>query len=244
MALLVDTRDHRFTGNAADLTTYRDAKHTALSAQLGPYWMETSFGAVDVALTMRPEMLSLHGIFDDYFNRDYLPASLTTAGLSAGGWPRTFDGTATATLHIRDAHDRNKDVTFAPNGVFADAAQLAAALQTTFNDVPEVPSDWVTCNVNARTPRRLGRDAGGVADLLIPTLNAEFPWVEQFDAGADRVGLQLLGPWSGPHTSVRVAAESVAAASGLAKLGLDGPRRVDGVIRPRQRDDTRRRNRA
>ena len=148
LVLLVDTNDHRYTGTAADLSAYRDAKHAALSAQLGPYWMEASFGAVDVRLDMRPEMLSLPGAFDDYFNRDFVAASLESRELAAAGWPRTYDGTPRATLHVRDVHKRDVDVVLAPNGTFADAAQLAANLQTGIDAITSVPADWLTCTAS------------------------------------------------------------------------------------------------
>jgi hypothetical protein len=64
---------HRFRGMPAQLQTYRDTKFAALDAQLGPSWRETSFGDVDIKLTMRSELLSLRGTFDDYFNRPYVP---------------------------------------------------------------------------------------------------------------------------------------------------------------------------
>jgi uncharacterized membrane protein len=71
LAVLVDTRDHRHSGSAVALTTYRDAKHAALTAQICPHWQEVSFDPVDAALTMRAQMLAMGGgAFDDCFNRE------------------------------------------------------------------------------------------------------------------------------------------------------------------------------
>jgi M6 family metalloprotease-like protein len=306
LALLVDSRDNRYTGTPAQLTAYRDTKHATLSAQLGPYWREASFDAVDVALAMRDELHSMRGTFDDYFNRDYVAASLTSSGLNAVTWPRTYDGTATATLHVRDSHDRNIDVTIAPNGTFANVGQLSAVCQAAFDAAIGVPAAWVNCTaiggelkfelvqtevregsfIRVRSgnnlvalglegPLEAPGDSSSVASLtgkpvpggfpvslpggatieleirdknlrtrrhritlpagttitpsgfaaLVPPLNAEFTWVQAFDPGPNRLGLRLLGAFSGPNAAVRVVG-----GSGLAPLGLDGPRRVDGVI--------------
>ncbi|HEX5907132.1 MAG TPA: hypothetical protein VFY56_08955, partial [Propionibacteriaceae bacterium] len=307
LALIVDTSDHRFSGTAVDLQTYRDTKFAALDAQLGPYWLETSFDDVDVALTMPADLLSLRGTFDDYFNRPYAAASLTGSGLAAAAWPQTFTGTTTVTLHVRDSHSRNVDVVLAPNGTFGNAGQLSAALQTTIDAVPGVPADWVTCTAQlgelhfelAQTEvsegtfirvrsgsghAALGLDgplespgdtaavaslrgkpvpggfpvalagtesveievrdkdlrtrripvplaAGPVASpaalagLLLQEINNEFQWAEAFNAGPDRLGLRMLGSFSGPQAAIRVTG-----GSGLDRLGLDGPQRVDGVI--------------
>jgi M6 family metalloprotease-like protein len=307
LVLMVDTSDHRFGGTPAQLQTYRDTKFTALDTQLGPYWLETSFKDVNVALTMRAELLSLRGTFDDYFNRGYIAASLRSSGHAPAGYPLTLTGTATATLHVRDAHGRNVDVVLAPNGTFSDAGQLSAALQTTIDAVPNVPADWVTCTAqlgelhfelaqsevsegtfirvrsgsghavlgldgplespgdtaavaslrgkpvpggfpvvlagtefveievrdkDLKTRRFLVPLAAGLvasppalASLLLPMINQEFQWAEAFNAGPDRLGLRLFGSFSGPQAAIRVVG-----GSGLDKLGLDGPRRVDGVI--------------
>jgi hypothetical protein len=210
LALLVDTRDHRYAGTAADLTTYRDTQHAALSAQLGPYWMETSFGAVDVALTMGPEMLSLAGAFDDYFNRDYVAASLETLGL-AGGWPRTYDGTATATLHVRDSHDRNVDVVLAPSGSFADAAQLSAALQTTIDAVPSVPADWVACTA-----------AGGEVRFELAQTEVREGSFIRVRSGSSLAALGLDGPLEPPGDTAAVASLTGKPVPGGFPLALDG----------------------
>ena len=307
LALLVDTRGNRYTGTAAQLTAYRDAKQVALGSQLGPYWHENSYGAVDIALTIPDEVLPMAGTFDDYFNRDYVAASLTTSGLGTGTWPRTFDGSATAVLHVRDAKDRNIDVTIAPNDTFANIGQLSAFCQAALDAVPAVPAAWANCTVAGGELRfelvqtevregsfirvrsgsnlaALGLDgpletpgsAAGVASMtgkpapggfpvtlpgtatielevrdkgrktrrfsltlasgatvtlsglgsqLLTQVNAEFAWAEAFDAGPDRLGLRLRGAFSGPDAAIRIVG-----GNGLAPLGLDGPRRVDGVI--------------
>ena len=68
LALLVDTRDHRYAGTAADLTTYRDTQHAALSAQLG------SFAA--------GEEVTLRIAFDNVFRPDryYATPAIAHAG--------------------------------------------------------------------------------------------------------------------------------------------------------------------
>ena len=218
LVLLVDTNDHRYTGTAADLSTYRDAKHAALSTQLGPYWMEASFGAVDVRLDMRAEMLSLPGAFDDYFNRGFVAASLESRGLAAAGWPRTYDGTPRATLHVRDVHKRDVDVVLAPNGTFADAAQLAANLQTGIDAITSVPADWLTCTASA-------------GDLRFELPQHEVGEASFIRVRAPDASLGLDGPLETPGDTATVASLTGKPVPGGFPLALDGSEFVEIEVR-------------
>jgi hypothetical protein len=261
---------------------------------------------------MPDSVVQLPGTYNDYFNRPFVAASLQTRGLT-GQFPLTLNGTATATLHVRDAKNRNKDIVLAPNGTFPNAAALAIAFQNAVNAVTGVPGNWVNCTAsgsevvftlaNLETAEAsfirvksgvqlamLGLDgpmeapgagsvpasltgenvpggfpltvpagtrvdievrgkgdpndedakvrqfqiplaAGSVADpaalanLLLPTLNSEFNWVESWDAGPNRLGLRLLSSESNNYAAIRVIG-----GVNLQNLGLDGAIRVDGVI--------------
>lgn len=303
--VLVDTRGARYTGTPTQLTTYRDARLNDYETNTREFWKEASFDTVQVAWEMPARALKMSGVFDDYFNRPYVAASLTTSGL-AGSFPVTLDGSASATIHVRDADDRNVDVVFAPNGTFNDIGALVVECQTTFNAVPDVPSTWVDCSDNGgelhlqltdkkvkegsflrvktgtgladlglRGPEESPGESGGaqaslrglpitfpvnlagtemvtlevrdknfrtrryaftlpagavadttdLANLLLPTLNSEFNWVESFNAGADRLGLQIVNARNGDNAAVRVVG-----GNGHGAVGLDGPVRVDGVV--------------
>src|SRR5688572_5317460 len=126
LTILADMSDHRFTGTPAERTAYRNAKMNDYETNTNAYWKESSYGQVDIDFTMPDRIVEMSGAFDDYFNRPFAPASLTTRGLT-GKYPLALDGSATATIHVRDAHDRNKDVAVAPNGNFPNAAALALA---------------------------------------------------------------------------------------------------------------------
>lgn len=139
MMLAVDVNDHRFTGTPADLTSWTNSKLSDYQGQLDPFWKENSFANVGEDLTMRDELFPLPGAFDDYFNRPFTGARLTTSGIS--GYPLNLSGVSVV-LHVRDAHDRNDDVTFAPSGTFADPAALVTSCQTAFD---AVRPDWVEC---------------------------------------------------------------------------------------------------
>lgn len=304
LTILADVNDHRFTGTPADRTTFRNSKLNDYQSHANGYWKEASYQQVDIAFTMPDRIVQMAGAFDDYFNRPFVNASLTTRGLT-GKYPLALDGSATATIHVRDAHDRNKDVVVAPSGNFPDAAALALAMENIFKAAPDVPDPWVTCAatgdevqcrladletqegsfIRVKDGTKLGdlglsgpienpgtsvaaanltgktatfpinaaatdsvtievRDkdkrtrrypiafpAGNLADpdavtqLIVPALNAEFNWAESFNAGANRIGLRLLPAFSGEIAAIRVVE-----GTGLAKFGLDGPARVDGVI--------------
>lgn len=310
-AMIVDTRDHRFTGSPADLTNYRNAKLSDYQSKTHQYWRETSYQNVSIQWTMPERIVPMNGIYNDYFNRTFVAASLTTRGL-AGAFPLTLDGSATATLHVRDAKNRNRDILVAQTGTFPNAAALMIAFQNSVNAVKDVPSNWITCSVmggevhlelkkletgegsfvrvkdgaslgalgldgpreapgsgpvpawftgksvafpatlaaNARVdievrgkgdpkdedakvrqfqiplPAGTLANPGALAALLLPALNAEFNWVESFDAGPDKLGLRLRAEFSNDYATIRVLG-----GIGLAPIGLDGPARVDGVIR-------------
>lgn len=144
-SVVVDTRDHRFTGSAAQATTYRDAKRADIQTNANAYWDETSFGNVSVTVKMFDKVLPMAGAFDDYFNRPYVNARLTSMGLAAS-FPLTVAPGTQVVFNVQDAHGRDKDVTFAPAGTFANAAALVPVCQNAFNATSGVPVPWVTCS--------------------------------------------------------------------------------------------------
>jgi M6 family metalloprotease-like protein len=311
--VLADVNDHRFTGNAADATNFRDAKFNDYQTHANEYWTEASYQQVDIAFTMPDRIVHMAGAYDDYFNRTFVNASLTTRGLN-GKYPLALDGSASATIHVRDAHDRNKDVVVAPNGNFPDAAALALAIENIFKAAPGVPNPWVTCsadgqevackldsletkegsflrvkdgtklidlglngpvenpgssvaaaNLSGKTaafpvnavagdsvvieirdkdwhtrrytfafPAGNLPDPAAVTALIVPALNTEFNWAESFDAGANRIGLRLLPAFSDEPAAIRVVG-----GTNLAKFGLDGPVRIDGVTHAAASDTVR-----
>ena len=310
--LIVDSRDHRYTGTPAALTAYRDAKVADYGTKTNQYWRETSYKNVSVTWTMPDAVVQLPGTYNDYFNRPFVAASLQTRGLT-GKFPLTLNGTANATVHVRDAKNRNKDIVLAPNGTFPNAAALAIAFQNAANAVADVPSNWINCTASGsevvcqlanletaegsfirvksgvqlatlgldgpmeapgagsvpasltgknvpggfpltipagtrvdievrgkgdpndedakvrqfQIPLAAGSvaDPGALANLLLPTLNSEFNWVESWGAGPNRLGLRLLSSESNNYAAIRVIG-----GVNLQNLGLDGPIRVDGVI--------------
>ena len=310
-AMIVDSRDHRYTGSPADRTNYINTKLSDYQSKTHLYWRETSYQNVGIKWTMPDRIVPMKGIYNDYFNRTFVAASLATRGLS-GTFPLMLNGNATVRLHVRDAKNRNKEILIAPTGTFPNAAALMIAFQNSVNAVDGVPSNWITCSVlggeirmelkkletgegsfirvkEGTNPGVLGLDGprevpgagsvpawltgrpvafpatlaanvrvdievrgkgdpknedakvrqfqiplpagtvtnpGALASLLLPVLNAEFNWVESFDAGPDKLGLRMRAEFSNDYAVLRVLG-----GSGLSPIGLDGPTRVDGVIR-------------
>jgi hypothetical protein len=143
-SVIVDTNDHRFTGNQAAATAYRDTKKANYESNNNSFWQEASFGNVSITMKMYDKVLKLSGAFDDYFNRPFVNASLLSQGL-ASAFPVTLAAGTKVTFQVKDGHGRDLDVDFAPTGTFADAAALAPLCQNAFNAGPGVPSPWVTC---------------------------------------------------------------------------------------------------
>jgi len=306
LTILADVNDHRFSGTAADRTNYRNTKLNDYQNNANAYWKEASYQQVDIAFTMPDRIVQMSGAFDDYFNRTFVEASLTTNDLT-GKYPLTLNGTASATVHVRDAHGRNKDVVIAPNGPFPNSAALALAFENLFKATTGVPDPWVKCQASGdevvckldsletqegsfirmksgtnlatlglngpieepgnsaavatlagkpatypvtavggdtviieirdkdlRTRRyTVTFPAGNLANpaavtaVIVPALNTEFNWAESYNAGANQIGLRLLPASSGENAAIRVVGGTA-----LSKFGLDGPKRVDGVIDP------------
>lgn len=185
-AVIVDTNDFRYTGSAAQLTTYRDGRILDYETNTREFWKEASFDTVQVAWEMPDRVLNMAGAFNDYFNRSFVAASLTTNGLS-GGFPLTLDGSASATIHVRDAADRNVDVIFAPNGIFADIGALVVECQNAFNGAPSVPSPWVTC-----------ANSGGELQMMLANLEVKEGSFLRVKTGSNLAALGLSGPVEAP----------------------------------------------
>ncbi len=148
LCLLVDTNDHRFTGADAQRTAYRNAKFNLWQPFTNSFWTEASYGNVSINMNMPDRLLHMGRAFDDYFNRDYVPASLTTSGLSGGGgFPKAFPPGASFTLHVRDSFDRDWNVPIALPANVATPMQLATVCQVAINAVPGTNANWVTCTV-------------------------------------------------------------------------------------------------
>ncbi len=67
----------------------------------------------------------------------------------------------------------------------------------------------------------------GVETAFLNKLNAEFNWVESFNAGTRRLGLRMRAAYTGAKAGVVV--EGAGANQDI--IGLDGPVRIDGVVK-------------
>ncbi|MDH4087807.1 MAG: hypothetical protein OEV71_12595, partial [Nitrospira sp.] len=193
-SVLVDTNDLRYTGTQAQLTTYRDNKMLDYETNTREFWKAASYDTVQVAWTMSDRLVNMGGAFNDYFNRAFVAASLTTSGLS-GSFPLTLDGaTTSATIHVRDT-DRNVDVTFAPTGTFADIGALVIECQNVFNATPGVPSPWVTCS-----------SSGGELRMQLTNLKVKEGSFLRVKSGSNLANLGLNGPQEEPGSDAAQAA--------------------------------------
>jgi len=302
--VFVDTNDHRSIATEAQKILYRNTKSTDF-CDFGPYWLEASFGKVDVAVEMKPEVLNMSGAFDDYYHRSFVAASLRSNGLNGVTFPITLHGIGQVTLHIRDSQGNDDEVTVAPaagsytlndlqmefqtalDGVRLDWAtctisggELVIALENFyveegsfvrvesgialnvlgFSGPEEIPGDpdndvlasltgklvpggfpvttmgveWVEIEIRDESlvTRRFtvnfpaaNLSKADVEAAIVPALNTEFDWAEEFNAGADRLAFRLKLAASGEQAAIRVVG-----GSGLSLFGLDGPERVDGVV--------------
>lgn len=201
LALMVDVWDFPFSGTAAERTTHHDAKLTEYRDNTDAFWREASYGTVSAVTWAMPDrILRMKGAFNDYFNRTFAEASLTTKGLSAT-LPLELDGSAAVTIHVRDAADRNRDVVFAPIGTFANVAALVPACQTVFNAVASVPANWVTCSASGPELRvTLRRDATNEGAFL------------RVKEGSELVALGFSGPIEAPGDgAIRASMSGLAA---------------------------------
>lgn len=193
-SVLVDTNDFRYTGTQAQLTTYRDNKMLDYETNTREFWKAASYDTVQVAWTMSDRLVNMGGAFNDYFNRAFVAASLTTSGLS-GSFPLTLDGaTTSATIHVRDT-DRNVDVTFAPTGTFADIGALVIECQNVFNATPGVSSPWVTCS-----------SSGGELRMQLTNLKVKEGSFLRVKSGSSLANLGLNGPQEEPGSDAAQAA--------------------------------------
>jgi hypothetical protein len=193
LTILADVNDHRFTGTPADRTSYRNGKLNDYQSHDNAYWKEASYNQVDIAFTMPDRIVQMSGAFDDYFNRTFVEASLTSNGLT-GKYPLALDGSASATIHVRDAHGRNKDVVIAPNGPFPNVASLALAFEDLFKATTGVPDPWVKCQAS-------GDEIVCKLDQL-ETQEGSFIRVK---GGTNLATLGLDGPIEDPGNSAAVA---------------------------------------
>jgi M6 family metalloprotease-like protein len=224
-AVIVDTTDFPYTGNAAQLTAYRNARLMNYETNTRDFWKEASYDTVQIDWEMPDRVLNMSGTFDDYFNRSFVAARLTTRGL-AGAFPLMLDGTASATIHVRDSHDRNIDVTFAPNATYADIGALVIDCQTTFNNSPSVPSPWVTCS-----------NSGGELRMQLTNLEVKEGSFIRVKAGTSLATLGLNGPDEKPGDGA-----TQASLRGLAvtyPLALTGTETVTFEVRDKDRKTRR-----
>ena len=193
LTILADVNDHRFTGTAADRTNYRNGKLNDYQSHANAYWKEASYNQVDIAFTMPDRIVQMSGAFDDYFNRTFVAASLTTKGLT-GKYPLALDGSASATIHVRDSHGRNKDVVIAPSGPFPNAAALALTFENLFKATPGVPSPWVKCQAS-----------GDEVVCRLDDLETQEGSFVRVKDGANLATLGLDGPIEDPGNAAAVA---------------------------------------
>lgn len=201
-SVLVDTNDHRFTGTQAAATAYRDAKRADYESHMNSFWQEASFGNVSITLKMYDKVLKMGGAFDDYFNRPFVNASLTSQGLAAA-FPVTLAAGTKVTFQVKDGHGRDVSVDFAPSGTFANAAALAPLCQTAFNGAPGVPSPWVTCTATPGNELAMQLDTLETAEgslIRVKSLTGAFPGFNGPDeppgngAQASLTGKPVAGP--------------------------------------------------
>lgn len=210
LAVVVDSNDFRYTGTAAQLTTWRDAKLLDYETNTRDFWDEASFGTVQTSWRMPDRVLNMGGAFNDYFNRAFVAASLTTNGLS-GSFPLVLDGSATATIHVRDKSNRNEDVVFAPSGNFADIGALVVECQTAFDATPSVPADWVECS-----------NAGGELRMQLADNQTKEASFLRVKTGANLDDLGLDGPEESPGDgAVQAALKGLAVTYPVALAGTE-----------------------
>lgn len=194
LGILVDTADLRYQGTGAQLEAYRLDRIAAYEANVDGYWREASYGQVGVELEISPDLVELDGDFLDYYNRDFVPASLTTSGLS---FPLEIDGSQSATIHVRDSSS-DVDVELDPSpGTYATATELADEIQAIFDAVPGVPSSWIECAAGG----------GEVQIRLVDARVDEGSFIRvRSGAGLDELGLDgpLESPPDGPDRAMLV----------------------------------------
>ncbi|ANM31700.1 hypothetical protein ABI59_22280 [Acidobacteria bacterium Mor1] len=201
LGILVDTNDHPYTGSPGDLTTYRDNKLADYEGNSDAYWLESSYGMVGIDMEIPDEIFTLAGAFDDYYNRDYVDTTLTTNGVS---FP--LNGSAEASIHVHDAHDRNKFVDFSPNA--NNLGELVDACNAAFDAVTGVPAEWVECSA-----------AGGELRIaLVQDETAEATFI-RVDGGSDLADLGLDGPIETQGTPTRLEGKQI---PGGFPVGLNG----------------------
>ncbi len=148
LVLMVDASDHPFTGTDAQLTTYRNGKKTEFDNNWGPYWLETSFGNLDVVATMPDLILNLKGAYEDYFNRDFRDVKLRSNGLATLWSPTpslTLADPNTVVFEVRDKFDNDIPVSMSLAAGTHTQAEVETACQSVFDAERE---DWVTCTIN------------------------------------------------------------------------------------------------
>ncbi len=322
LVLMVDTDDHRFNGTVADQTAYRNGKKREFDAHWGPYWLETSFGDLDVDSEMPDLILNLDGAYDDYFNRAFRDVKLRSNGLAALWSPSLTLAVSTTTVvfEVRDKFDKDIPVSMSLAAGTHTQAEVETACQSVFD---AERADWVTCTINwanelemtmvqrfvaegafirvvsginlsdigfdgpvaapgsfdnaAVQARLTSKDVPGGFPVTVPAgssvtvsvlvrdkdlvtrtyevtlpaglhnkadveaaflneLNAEFNWVERFNAGTRQLELRMSAAYTGAKAGVVVEG---GAGANQDLIGLDGPVRIDGVVTKDARDTVR-----
>ena len=149
LVLMVDASDHPFTGTDAQLTTYRNGKKTEFDNNWGPYWLETSFGNLDVVATMPDLILNLKGAYEDYFNRDFRDVKLRSNGLATLWSPTpslTLADSNTIVFEVRDKFDKDIPVSMSLAAGTHTQAEVLTACQSVFDTQR---TNWVTCTIAA-----------------------------------------------------------------------------------------------
>ncbi|MDB4324729.1 hypothetical protein N9971_00130 [bacterium] len=182
LGLIIDTSDYRYTGNQGDLTAYADAKQVLFETNTNAYWLETSYGMVGTDFLIPHRVISMPGIFDDYYYGSFEQTELLTKDLTL-----PLDGSASAEIHVRDAKGRNRFVTLAPTG--ADKFEVADSCQEIFDAVPDTPSNWVECT---------GWLGDAIAIRLVDAEVASGTFIRPTGNGSDLSALGVDGPIESP----------------------------------------------
>ena len=64
-AMIVDSRDDRYTGSLVNLMNYRNAKLSDYQSKTHLYWRETSYHNVGIQWTMPDRIVPMNGIYND-----------------------------------------------------------------------------------------------------------------------------------------------------------------------------------
>jgi len=206
LALMVDAKDHRFAGTIFERIAYKNTFLQEFGNDVGPFWLENSFGAQDVELEMPPTLLQMNKAFRDYFNEGFRNVTLVSNGLGTQWVPNpsgvrelTVTGVNIVEFEVRDtgAIKSKSDVLVRWELMPTDSSGVSGTLNQT--DVAtsceaafdSVKRNWVTC----------GFDASGELELKLAgkfAVDGAFIRVKNLSAFRNRDDIGFDGPMARP----------------------------------------------